>query len=165
MSSRSKSSGSSSLKVSSNGKNHSNMASSIITIIYNLLIVSYIMQLEDAKCGCITDWRHDFIKYYSIALVIWAIITIGFDLGTNKNQFVNLLKNILMFAALINIWCLYTYVGDLDKTKCMCAIDKQKKMHSFLYLWRYVLVGVIILSLVGIIFVNLGFTTSSKVLV
>ena len=62
MSSRSKSSGSSSLKVSSNGKNHSNMASSIITIIYNLLIVSYIMQLEDAKCGCITDWRHDFIK-------------------------------------------------------------------------------------------------------
>ena len=61
-----------------------------------------------------------------------------------------------MFAALINIWCLYTYVGDLDKTRCSCAIDKQKNMHYFLYIWRYVLVGMIILGLIMIILGALG---------
>jgi len=139
------------LKLSASDKGYSVMTSSLVTILYNLLVLGYILQLENKKCGCISDWRHDFIKYYSIALIIWGIITITLDLGTSKDQFVILLKNILMFAALINIWCLYTYVGDLDKTKCMCAIDKQKNMHYFLYIWRYVLVGVLMLSLVAVI--------------
>ena len=127
----------------------------VITVIYNLLILGYILSLEDKKCGCISDWRHDFIKYYSIALIIWGLLTIGFGFGTSKNEFVVLLKNILMIAALYNLWCLYTYIGDLDKTKCSCAIDKQKKMHYFLYLWRYVLVGALLMALVSIIFVTL----------
>jgi len=155
-SSRKSSSSSSSVKLSESSKEYSVMSSSMITILYNLLILSYVMQLEDKKCGCIRDWRHDFIKYYSIALIIWGIITVLLDLSGSKNDFVKLLKNILMFGALINIWCLYTYVGDLDKTKCMCAIDKQKNMHYFLYIWRYILVGILILSLLGIILLTLN---------
>lgn len=162
MSSRISKSNSGSVKLSSDAKDNSVMLSSVITILYNLLVLSYIMQLEDKKCGCIKDWRHDFIKFYSIALIIWGIITIGFDMGTSKNQFVSLLKNILMFAALINIWCLYTYVGDLDKTNCMCATDKQKNMHYFLYIWRYILVGVLILALLGVIFATIGYTPKAK---
>ena len=145
----------SSMKLMVNGKNNSTTSTAVITILYNILVLGYIMSLEDKKCGCIIDWRHDFIKYYSIALIIWGILTIGFDLGTSKNEFVTLLKNILMFASLYNIWCLYTYVGDLDKTKCICAIDTQKDMHYFLYLWRYVLVGTLLLALVSIIMLTL----------
>jgi len=142
---------SASTKMSSGSKKTSATSHGVIIIIYNLLVLGYIMGLEDKKCGCISDWRHDFIKYYSIGLIIWGLLTIAFDLTTSKNEFVKLLKNILMFAALFNIWCLYTYVGDLDKTKCSCAIDKQKNMHYFLYLWRYVLVGALVLSLLAII--------------
>jgi hypothetical protein len=130
--------------------NYSDTTTSIIIILYNLLILNYIVQLEDKKCGCITDWRHDFIKNFSIILIVWGIISILFNL-TKNNGFVKLIKNLLNIAALINIWCLYTYVGDLDKTKCMCAIDTQKNMHYFLYIWRYVLVGALILSLLAII--------------
>ena len=152
MSSRSsKASKAESLK-SSNGNNIKiDISHSVIVIIYNLLVLSYIIQLEDKKCGCITDWRHDFIKYFSIVLIIWGIITILFGLTGSNNSFVMLIRNILMIGALINIWCLYTYVGDLDKTNCMCAINQQKNMHYFLYLWRYVLVGALILSLLAII--------------
>ena len=127
----------------------------VIAILYNILVLRYIVSLEDKMCGCITDWRHDFIKYYNIAMIIWGFITIMFSLIASKSNFVMLLKNILMVAALLNIWCLYTYVGDLDKTKCNCAIDKQKNMHYFLYLWRYVLVGALVFALVGVIMVNL----------
>jgi len=137
-------------------KEVSPMVQGSIVIIYNLLILGYILTLEDKKCGCITDWRHDFIKYYSIGLIIWGLLTISFGLGTSKNNFVCFLKNILMFAALFNIWCLYTYVGDLDKTNCSCAIYKQKNMHYFLYIWRYILVGALVLSLVSIIVCTLS---------
>jgi len=146
-----KTSTSSSLKMSSSSNKYSATSHGTVIIIYNLLILGYIMSLENKKCGCISDWRHNFIKYYSIGLIIWGLLIIAFDLSTSKNEFVKLLKNILMFAALFNIWCLYTYVGDLDKTKCNCAIDKQKNMHYFLYLWRYVLVGALVLSLLAII--------------
>jgi len=135
---------------------NSHISATVIAVLYNILVVSYILSLEDKKCGCITDWRHDFIKYYSIALIIWGFITIAFGLIASKSKFVMLLKNILMVAALVNIWCLYTYIGDLDKTKCMCAIDKQKNMHYFLYLWRYVLVGALIVALLGVIMVSLN---------
>lgn len=91
----------------------SSMGMTAIKVLYNILILIYILSLEDKKCGCITDWRHDFIKYFSIALIIWGILTHAFAFGTNKNSLVSLLNNILMFGALINIWCLYTYVGDL----------------------------------------------------
>jgi hypothetical protein len=131
------------------------ISGTVIAILYNVLVLAYIVSLEDKKCGCISDWRHDFIKYYSVALIIWGFITILFNLVASKSNFVMLLKNILMIAALINIWCLYTYVGDLDKTKCNCAIEKQKNMHYFLYLWRYVLVGSLIMALVGVIYLSL----------
>ena len=156
MSLRSKTSKPESLQLSINN-NKVDSSSSVIVIIYNLLILSYIIQLEDKKCGCITDWRHDFIKHFSIGLIIWGIITILFGLTGSKNTFVMLIKNILMVGALINIWCLYTYVGDLDKTNCMCAINQQKNMHYFLYLWRYVLVGALILSLLAIISTTIFF--------
>lgn len=129
---------------------------SLIVVIYNVLIFNYIVQLENKKCGCITDWRHDFIKYFSSAIVIWGMISILFELMTSKNEFVKFIKTILNCASLINIWCLYTYVGDLDKTKCMCAIDSQKDMHYFLYIWRYVLVGSLIFGLLSIISVTLN---------
>ena len=127
----------------------------IIGILYNILILGYIIKLENKQCGCIIDWRHDFIKYFSISTIIWGLLSLAFNLSTNKNEFVSLLKNILMIASIFEIWCLYTYVGDLDKTKCICAIDKQKNMHYFLYIWRYVLVGTLILAILGVIAVTL----------
>lgn len=145
-------------------KSNTVMSSAMIALLYNVLVLIYIIKLEDKKCGCITDWRHDFIKYYSIAIIIWSFLTFVFSLHSSKNSFVSLLHNILMFAALINLWCLYTYVGDLDTTKCGCAINDQKNMHYFLYFWRYVLVGTLILSLVGIILLTMGGVTHKSII-
>ena len=60
-----------------------------------------------------------------------------------------------MLAFFINIWCLYSYVGILDYTKCLCAIDKSKFMHYFLYVFRYMLVGLIFVSLFSVIITSL----------
>jgi hypothetical protein len=125
---------------------------SVIVIIYNLLILGYLITLEGQRCNCIRDWRHDFLKYYSGMMIIYSIILILLSGTKFQNSIVvKGMQHILMLASFVNIWCLYTYVGDLDKTYCTCAIEKQKNMHYFLYIWRYILVGMIILGLILII--------------
>ena len=136
-------------------KNDLITTTTVTTVLYNLLILGYIYNLEGRLCNCFKDWRHNFIKYFCISLILWSIICYGFTI-TMKNEFANVIQHILIFLGLINIWCLYTYVGDLDKTKCFCAVEKQKDMHYVLYIWRYFLVAFIILILLGIISYNLN---------
>ncbi len=131
------------------------VSTTLIMLLYNLLVLGYIMNLEGKRCNCISDWRHDFIKYFSIAIIIWSLLTVAFNLKGSTNEFVMLLRGVIMFASLINLWCLYTYVGDLDKTQCKCAVEKQKDMHYFLYIWRYVLVGFLIFALLAVILATL----------
>jgi uncharacterized membrane protein len=108
-------------------------------ILYNLLILVYLVKLEDNTCNCKRDWRHDFIKYFSIVLILLGLIKLV--LGMNRDHIlVKLLGLVLGLAWLVNLYCLFTYVGDLDETNCACARDKQRYMHYFLFLWRWVLV-------------------------
>ena len=137
-------------------KNKPSMTSIIITtlfiILYHLLVLGYIITLEGQQCNCIRDWRHDFIKYYSASMIAYGLIIILLTGTSYRNHMiVMILQSVLMLLSAINILCLYTYVGDLDKTFCKCAIEKQRKMHYFLYIWRYILVGALVFSLVMMI--------------
>lgn len=127
----------------------------LISVIYQGIILNYVMNLEDKLCNCIRDWRHDFVKYFSTAMIGWAFLILIIGLTGFKNEMMkNLLKVLSMVLALcnlVNIWCLYTYVGDLNSTNCSCAVNKQKLSNDFLYIWRYFLVAGVILSFVGVI--------------
>ena len=118
-----------------------------ISIIYNVLVLGYLLNLEEEDCNCFRDWRHDFMKYYCLVLIVWGLINLSFNLYNSKNELVLMVNNISMVAFFINIWCLYSYVGILDYTKCLCAIEKSKFMHYFLYLFRYVIIALIFVSL------------------
>jgi len=127
--------------------------STLFVILYNLLVLGYIITLEGKQCNCIKDWRHDFIKYYAASMIFYGLIIIVLTGTSYRNHMlVMILQNILMLLSIINILCLYTYIGDLDKTFCKCAIEKQKNMHFFLYIWRYILVGSLVFGLIMIIF-------------
>lgn len=126
-----------------------------ISIIYNVCVLGYLINLERDDCNCFTDWRHDFMKYYSILLIVWGLINLSFNLYNSKNELVIMINNISMIAFFINIWCLYSYVGILDYTKCFCAIDRSKFMHYFLYVFRYILIALIFVSLFSVIIKSL----------
>lgn len=122
-------------------------------VLYYLLILGYLITLEGKQCNCIRDWRHDFLKYYSVVMILVALLMLlGIFITRNSdNLLLRTVNIILMIAHLINVWCLFTYIGDLDSTECACAIEKQKNMHYFLYIWRYILVFAVIASLISII--------------
>ena len=127
----------------------------LVSVLYQGVILNYVMNLEDKLCNCIRDWRHDFVKYFSTAMICWAILILLLALTGFKNemlkQLLKVLSIVLSLCNLINIWCLYTYVGDLNSTNCSCAIDKQRISNDFLYIWRYVLVAGVILGLLGVL--------------
>ena len=122
-----------------------------ISIIYNVCVLMYILNLEKEECKCFRDWRHEFMKYYSFALIIWGMLSFAFNLYESKNEIINSVRKLSMIAYLINIWCVYSYVGILDYTQCKCAIVETKKTHYFLYIFRYILVALIFITLFGII--------------
>ena len=124
----------------------------LIIVMYHLLVLGYLITLENAKCNCIMDWRHNFLKYYSIIMIFVSLfILIIYNNRINMSVGMQIIQVCLMVAFLINIWCLYTYIGDLDKTNCKCAIEDQKDIHYFLYIWRYILVATVIVALISIL--------------
>ena len=127
----------------------------LVTFLYQGIVLNYVINLEDKLCNCIRDWRHDFVKYFASAMIGWAFLVLLLALTGFKNEILKKLLKALSIALslcnLINVWCLYTYVGDLNSTNCSCAVDKQKIANDFLYIWRYVLVAGVILGLVGVI--------------
>ena len=59
-----------------------------ISIIYNVFVLGYLLNLEENDCNCFRDWRHDFMKYYSIVLIVWGLINLSFNLYNSKNEVV-----------------------------------------------------------------------------
>lgn len=108
----------------------------------------YIYYLEREHCKCVMDWRHDFIKYYSWGIILLPIIMalaamllvrfhgIGFMV-----YFIPVILGVIIILGFINLYALYTYIGDLNNTGCACAITDLKYINTFLYYWRYVMVA------------------------
>ena len=130
----------------------------IVSIIINALIIYYLINLEDVSCKCIMDWRHNYIKYFSgIILLLNIIMAFGIHIKSLCSSFSHIhiqsLNSIFLVISLVNIYALYTYVGDLNTTKCACAVDKQKDLNTFLYYYRYLMVLLPILLIIGLVIV------------
>ena len=122
-----KSKSSKKLTVSNNYNNEEN--NNIISTIVNILIIYYLINLEHNYCDCIRDWRHNYIKYTAIFLILINLL-----LETHETS------GILIIFQIIYVYAFYTYIRDLDNTKCECAVVKQEKLHKFLNVWRYLMV-------------------------
>lgn len=124
-----------------------------LTAIIPVLILVYIYYLEGEKCKCVMDWRHNYIKYYLLVALIYSIISEALHLDINK--YVNeenpmalvLIGSPILIATSVYFYVMFTYISDLDKTQCQCAVHDMKYMHNVLYYVRYLmLVGAFILT-------------------
>lgn len=117
----------------------------LIVLVFSLIIpivtLLYIFKLEDPNCNCIKDWRIDFIKYWTV-----ISLTIGFIITLTGNVYLGLL---LTLINAINVYALFTYVGDLNKEKCNCIIGNLSILNNFLYYWRYLMVVGVFFSLLA----------------
>jgi len=64
-------------------------------IIYNVLIIMYLNNLEDKSCNCIMDWRHNYIKYFCGVIIILEILTLIINID-NKSIILKIFSNLLV---------------------------------------------------------------------
>ena len=79
-----------------------------------------------------------------------------FSFKFNNKSFI-VLKTIYVVFSVVNAYALYTYIEDLQTTKCECAINKQPGLNKFMVLYRYILGFTMIMSillLISFIFKN-----------
>ena len=53
----------------------------------------------------------------------------------------------LLLGGTVNLYALYTYIEDLNKTNCTCAVTELKYVNTFLYYWRYIMVASYVLAI------------------
>lgn len=135
-----------------------------------IIILYYIYYLEQEKCKCIRNWRHNYIKYYLFVYLLFIIINICLELCNKYNIFFDIFRIIkinkaltfgLIFiisiiASIIFIYTLYSYIGQLDTTRCLCAIHDMKYLHNILYYSKYIIIaiGVLLLNAIIVVAIN-----------
>jgi hypothetical protein len=125
-------------------------ATFLFSIIFNGIILYYLYNLEDVSCQCIRDWRHNFIKFMcSISIMLSFLPLFGLD---TMKLFPKIL-GIIALLGFVNLYAIYTYVGDLNTTKCSCAVEKQPTINWIMEAYRYYIVAVIYFLLFLIIVV------------
>ena len=110
----------------------------LIQTLINVLIFYYVYNLEQNKCNCDIDWRYNFIKYFTLPLIVVNTLLLLDFIRYRTNRIV---FNIIVFVFnLINIYCIYTYIGDLNRINCLCAEKDNGILHRSLYYLRYLLI-------------------------
>ena len=137
-------------------------ATFLFSLIFNTIILYYLYNLEDVSCQCIRDWRHNFIKIMcSISIIISILPFLGLDM---IKMFPKLI-GVIALLGFVEIYAIYTYVGDLNTTKCSCAVEKQPTINWIMEAYRYYIVGIIFFLLFLIIvvpFILLNIVNSYK---
>jgi len=99
--------------------------------IFQGIVLSWIRKLEQSGCSCSTDWRRDFIKYYSVAALALSILLLV------QPRFVKQYLRNLMFVIpfyVAYIYAILTYVPALWRHDCDCA-TKGDWRDDFIFWW------------------------------
>lgn len=115
----------------------------IVSIIMHCLIIYYLINLENIDCNCISDWRHNYIKYFSVFIICLNIACCFIHTVIKSKTFII----IFFILHIINFYAFFTYIRDLNLTQCVCAVDKQPNLNSFMDFLRWAELIIYILAI------------------
>lgn len=130
------------------------IVSSLIAIAINAYLLDYILRLEKRDCECSDHWQRDYIKYFSIVIIVISVLMIILALSgvRVRGPLAGLLQFVRMvvgFASLFNVFVLYNYSTGLNRKDCDCSANTAR---TFMQYYSTILIGLIILAVfVGII--------------
>jgi len=113
----------------------------IIGFVIQGIILSWINKLE-RKCECSADWRRDYIKYFSIAMIVFSAARL---IVPDQTEFMPVMFTVGL-AGLVNVVSILSYIPDLKKKQCDCAIENDWR-DNFIFWW--ILISLILTTLVS----------------
>lgn len=129
----------------------------ILGLVFIIIILIYILELEKKNCDCSKHWMRDFIKYVSIImLIITTILFIPNGKELCKNNVICRvflgLYGLLVFAYVIIVLVYFFHIKKKIKSNCECALDW--KRYALLYPFIGIFIVILILIIAMIILVN-----------
>jgi len=100
----------------------------IISIIIYGTIFYFVLNMEKKKCKCTEDTRRDIIKWYSLGLIVFTVLS---PLIPIKYEMV--ITTIIGFCSLAYFVVLFTYTHSLKhKKNCECS-NTWRRTFTFIY--------------------------------
>ena len=118
-----------------------------INIIIYVIILVYIFQMNSKLCRCASNWKKEFIKYFSFYAILRTILAAIYSdniyqtLSSTPSLMVFPILDAVLFLSFLII--ILTYISELKKNK-MCLCSKNWKRE---FMW---VLGWILIVLLGI---------------
>ena len=117
-------------------------------VIANILMLYYLCTLESKDCECktdwYTDWRHNFIKGYTIFAISLTVLMMILSASVESYKYLTIICQILFFIAL---YALITYIFKFNENKCDCANEKHPYLNKFI---KIMIICSVILLLIAV---------------
>ena len=117
--------------------------SSFIKILLFSLFLTYVLKLEKKNCECSEGWERKYIKYYSIAVILFALLQI---FATELYLKYRLIHTVLGFGGLVFIFSVVKYIRDLKEEECDCS-ESWKRTALNIYAWLSIVL--LLITLIG----------------
>jgi hypothetical protein len=135
-----------SLNISSKQINISLQVSAVIKFLLFLAFFTYVVKLDKTGCKCSNDWEKEYIKYYSLAVLVIALIEFFFQKDYLKFYIIHTIMGV---GGLVFIFTAVKYIHDLKKKECSCSRDWRRTTLD-IYAWLCIII--LILSFLALIF-------------
>ena len=115
--------------------------SNVVLIIIYAIFLYYILDLESKGCACSADWKRDYIKCYSILVLVFyglEIIKPGLLLNSRLSVF------LLTFFGLLFMFSTVKFISELRNKNCNCSKNWKR---SFMEMYMYVAIAILGLGL------------------
>ena len=127
--------------------------SAVSTIVFSAIVLSWILKSEK-KCDCSQDWRRDYIKYFNIVAIVFAVVQLTarsffrekIMSALNKPLFLKGtlgVATVYGLAALVNAGSILTYIPDLKKKGCDCATEDDWRDN---FIFWYMIIALVLAS-------------------
>ena len=134
------------------------LGSFLVGLIINIIILLYVLNLENEHCDCSNNWKRDVVKYLSgFVIVVNSLFGLSmifgemrlFGLQIERPKVVFIMVLIYFMAMIVYLAITSVYYIDLTKdTSCVCS--KNLSRHALIYPLFTLCIGIIV-GLVGVI--------------
>tara|TARA_B100000686_G_C16772222_1_gene965935 strand:+ start:1499 stop:2002 length:504 start_codon:yes stop_codon:yes gene_type:complete len=131
----------------------------ILVILIFYVFLKYVLDLEKNDCSCSSDWKRDYIKYFSIAIIILSPLeALKPDFFHNNKNFTLIYYLLQFIFSVIFLISSILYIKELREKKCKCSEDHKRtfmEVYSYIFLILYSIIIITIFQRLIKIFILL----------
>lgn len=129
----------------------------ILFVVIQGLIVNYLIKLESIGCECAMDWRRNYIIFYLILSIIYALSAFFLD-----RESLPLMQTLMVIFGLINVVMTLQYVHRLKKEKCECSESLYREVMMFVAIFNAIVYSSLLVLLVFLLFTIASYAKTAQ---